>query len=233
MALLATVLVALPATAAASQAPTIDCAGVVATTLPATDVTSSGAVLNGTVYGPCMSDGQGYFQFGTASPSNDVFPTSQSPDGRSGWTYSASVTGLAPGTTYQFRMVGTNLLSCRPTAGGSGCNTSYGADVTFTTAPVPPVLSLAVSRAHVTRRFRAEIRVKCPTGAASPCQGTIALTKHRHVLARARFVVQPGTKQTLTVKLDRPGRKLMRRHRRLRIQLLVQGASRSLLLVRG
>jgi hypothetical protein len=208
-----------------ASVPGFNCGGIVATTLPATNITSSGATLNGRLVSPCLVAPE-YFEYGTTTAyGHQGFDVEPGP--------SVTITGLAPDTTYHFRLVAGDELACRPTDDGVLCTTSYGADMTFTTAPVPPVLSLAASRAHVTRRFRAEIRVKCPVGAASPCRGTIMLTKHRRVLARARFVVQPGTRQTLTVGLDRLGRKLMRRHRRLRVQLSIRGASRSLLLVRG
>ncbi len=216
--------------------PAIDCSGVVAGTEAATNITSSAATLNGTVDSPCGPP-QIYFQYGlTSAYGQDVFPSflasSRAPPEH--FTASGPITGLAPDTTYHFRIVGTDLLACRPIAGGGHCNTSYGADMTFTTAPIPPVLKIAGSRADVTRAFRAKIAVSCPSGAA-PCQGTIRLARHHRVLAEANFLISGGTRTTLRVKLNRSGRELMRKHRRLRVQVsqpATNAANKSILLVR-
>ena len=218
--------------------PPIDCGGVVATTEAATKITSSGATLNGTVDSPCGPP-QIYFQYGPTTAYGQGFVPSFHPGSRADapepFTISEPITGLAPDTTYHFRVVGTDLLACRLTAGGGYCNTSYGADMTFTTAPSRPVLEIAGSRARVTRAFRAKIAVSCPSGAA-PCQGTIRLDRHHRVLAEANFLVSGGTRTTLRVRLNRSGRELMRKHWRLRVQVsqpATNAANKSILLVRS
>ena len=218
--------------------PPIDCSGVVARTEAATNITSSGATLNGTVDSPCGPP-QIYFQYGPTTAYGQIFapdyPAGSRTDPTEHFATSEPITGLAPDTTYHFRAVGTDLLACRPPDGGGYCNTSYGADMTFTTAPPSRVLKIVSSRARVTRAFRAKIAVSCPSGAA-PCQGTIRLARHHRVLAEANFLISGGTRTTLRVKLNRSGRELMRKHRRSRVQVsqpATNAANKSILLVRS
>jgi hypothetical protein len=101
----------------------------VATTNPATYVTSNSATLNGSV-NPSGLPTTVYFQYGTTI-SYGRTTTSQSYDGYATQSVSANISGLNASTTYHFRIVATN---------SSG--TSYGSDRTFTTltATGPPVV---------------------------------------------------------------------------------------------
>ncbi len=98
-------------------------------TLAATSVTTTTAVLNGSIYG----NGSGvaaYFQYGPdtnygSSTMNSQFFGSGNPV----QDFSATISNLNPSTTYHFRSVGFNC-----------CAEGIGADTSFTTAwaPVPP-----------------------------------------------------------------------------------------------
>ena len=90
-------------------------------TQPATNVTATGATLNGTVDGPASV----YFEYGT-SPTYGLTTTTQTVSGAGPVT--ATVSGLTAETTYHYRMV---------------VNVTPQNDVTFTTAPnpLPPVIS--------------------------------------------------------------------------------------------
>jgi hypothetical protein len=95
-------------------------AAVATATQPATNVTNTGATLNGTIDTPATV----YFEYGTTT-TYGLVTTSQAVSGPS---VSAAVSGLTPQTTYHYRMV----------VNGAPQN-----DVTFTTAanPQPPVIS--------------------------------------------------------------------------------------------
>ena len=99
-------------------------------TNPATNVTSSSAILNGTV-NPHGLTTSVHFQYGITT--NYGFTTaSHTYTGSTTQTVSPNIHGLGPNTTYHFRLVGTN-------DGG----TSFGNDRTFTTlvATAPPAIT--------------------------------------------------------------------------------------------
>jgi phosphodiesterase/alkaline phosphatase D-like protein len=89
-------------------------------TNPATLVTSHSARLNGTVNPHGLSTTV-YFQYGRSTNYGSRTPN-QTKTGNTYQNVLANISGLSAGTTYHFRMVGTN------TAG-----TRYGGDRTFTT----------------------------------------------------------------------------------------------------
>src|SRR5206468_1943936 len=89
-------------------------------TNPATLVTSHSARLNGTVNPHGLSTTV-YFQYGRTTGYGSRTPN-QTKTGNNYQNVSANISGLSEGTTYHFRIVGTN------TAG-----TRYGTDRTFTT----------------------------------------------------------------------------------------------------
>ena len=98
----------------------------IVTTLAATSVTTTGAILNGSVNAN-GSTANVFFDYG-AAPSYGInipgVPTSVT--GTSATSVSATLTSLLPGTTYHFRVDGLN-------PGG----TSSGNDLTFTTNSIP------------------------------------------------------------------------------------------------
>jgi hypothetical protein len=98
----------------------------IATTLPATDVTNTTATLNGSVQGATTA----HFEYGTTSSYGLQTPPQAVSDG----AVSAPVTSLSPNTTYHFRIVS---------------DAGNGEDVTFKTAanPTPPAISDQVASA--------------------------------------------------------------------------------------
>lgn len=93
----------------------------------ATSITTTGATLNGTVNANGSSSTV-IFEYGLTTSYGSTITAAQSPvTGNTNTSVSANISGLAPNTTYHFRVVGTNA---------SG--TSYGNDLTFTTAAAPP-----------------------------------------------------------------------------------------------
>jgi hypothetical protein len=97
-----------------------------ALTTTAAGVSTTNATLNGTVNSNGLATSW-YFQYGlttnyTAATVTNILTTS---------SVSATVSNLAPGTTYHFQLVATNV---------AGANA--GGDVTFTTLPVPVVTAI-------------------------------------------------------------------------------------------
>lgn len=119
-----------PAVAAAPNAVTQAAGNVAATTV----------TLNGTV-SPNGEDTTYRFEYGTSTAYGTLTPSQGPIQGNGDRSVNAAVTGLAPSTTYHFRVVATNP---------SG--TVNGADLTFTTPAAgssTPVLTAAASRKTV------------------------------------------------------------------------------------
>jgi hypothetical protein len=110
-----------------------------ATTNGASGVSTTAGTLNGTV-NPNGSATTYHFDWGTSTSYGQQSPSADASAGSgvAGVAVSASLTGLAPSTTYHYRLVGTHCGGC---AGG----TRFGADVSFTTAGPPAVATQAAS----------------------------------------------------------------------------------------
>jgi hypothetical protein len=105
----------------------------------ATSVKQSSAVLNGTVT-PNGADADWYFAYGTTTAYGQKTATKKVTAGQGTRSVSATVSGLASGTTYHYQLVAAN-------SGG----TAVGADKTFnTTGPADPVVTLKTSSDPVT-----------------------------------------------------------------------------------
>jgi subtilase family serine protease len=88
-----------------------------ATTLAATSVTASSAVLNGSVNPNGATVTACKFEYGTTTALGGSAPCSPPPgSGMSAVPVSAPIGGLAPGTTYYFRVVATNVYGTRKAA---------------------------------------------------------------------------------------------------------------------
>jgi hypothetical protein len=88
------------------------------TTDPATAVTATAAALNGTVSGAATYQ----FDWGTTTAYGNTAGAGSAGSGTSAVAVSAALTGLAPATTYHYRVQATNPAG-----------TTFGADQTFTT----------------------------------------------------------------------------------------------------
>jgi secreted trypsin-like serine protease len=96
------------------------------TTEPATAVGQTSAQLNGEI-NPNENVTANYFKWGATTAYGNTTPPATTNNGLGTIPASATISGLAPSTTYHFRYVGT-----------SANGTTYGADETFTTAAAPP-----------------------------------------------------------------------------------------------
>lgn len=134
-----------PAIVDGAQTVALFGAAPLATTGSAGSVTSSGATVSGTV-NPEFGSTTYQFEYGTTTSYGSTAPATAGVVGSDNTSHSESqqLSGLKGGTTYHYRIVATNP---------SG--TTYGADMTFTTAKPPtPQLTLSVSP----RRARAGAR---------------------------------------------------------------------------
>ncbi|GAC1320552.1 MAG: hypothetical protein NVSMB25_13100 [Thermoleophilaceae bacterium] len=111
------------------------CLAPLATTDPASAVTTVSATLNGTV-NPRGSSTSVVFVYGTSTAYGSTTPTQSAGDGRTAAPVSANLSGLTPSTTYHYRVEATNAYG-----------RAVGADRTFTTAAAP--LAPAIARAPV------------------------------------------------------------------------------------
>jgi hypothetical protein len=103
-----------------------------AVTLPASNIGWSGATLNGSL-NPGGIEATNYFDYGTTTDYGSQTAFVDAGHGTNFIAFNSAVTGLAPNTTYHFRLVGR-----------SANGIAYGADQTFTTTPAP---------AHVGNQF--------------------------------------------------------------------------------
>ncbi len=100
-----------------------------ATTGNASSIEATSAKLNGSV-NPRGRTTTYYFEYGTSTSYGSKTPTGDAGAGNSTKSVSATVTGLAPATTYHFRLVAT-----------SDAGTSTGSDRSFTTRTAPTVVT--------------------------------------------------------------------------------------------
>jgi hypothetical protein len=106
-------------------APIADASAPAVITRPATALGPTSAVLQGVV-NPKDKSTAYTFEYGTTTAYGALSPAASAGKGKSDVPVSYALSGLAPSTTYHYRLVASN---------GSG--TSRGADVAFTTAPAP------------------------------------------------------------------------------------------------
>jgi hypothetical protein len=157
-------------------------------TLAATDVTETGATLNGDL----NTNGEvvaGYFDYGLTSSYGyqvALVPATIRTNGTL-QQVSAGITGLQPGTLYHFRFRGI------PTTSGQA--TLYGDDMTFTTSgsAVPANITLNTTVSD-TQCFNATQTI---TVAGSPNTFIVASSGHVDMIAGVNIGMLPGTKVEL------------------------------------
>jgi hypothetical protein len=194
-----------------------------ATTGDPSSVTTTAATVAGAV-SPHSTPTSFHVEYGPTSAYGAVAPAVDAPVGSDAGPdpVSQAFTGLAPATTYHYRVVATF-------AGGS----SAGADKTFTTAaapapdvPVTPVVPapfggmlLSPQTVKPNKRGKVKLTLACPAAAIGNCVGTDKLTAAVKVkrkrktltLGTAAFSIAPGTTGTVTMTLSRAARTLLAR----------------------
>ena len=85
--------------------------------------------------------------------------------------------------------------------------------------PPKPFLGLDLAKQAVAvKRNVAAIKVKCPAAPLGPCAGTLRLRSGRAIVGSRRFSVARGGTAVVKVKLNKKGRKLIARKRKLTTQ---------------
>ena len=103
------------------------------TTKPASAINDTTATLNGSV-NPLGQSTNTYFDYGTTTSYGARSSVKSVGSGKNATNVAIGITGLAPGTTYHYRIVAQN-----------GTGTSTGADQTFTTTGPPGITTAAAS----------------------------------------------------------------------------------------
>jgi hypothetical protein len=202
-----------------------------ATTGSASDVGQTTASVSGTVnpggapvtyhfeYGPTAS-------YGSRSPAVDSDAGSDAVD----HAVSTAISGLAPSTTYHFRLVASNCAGC---SGG----TVNGADQVFTTQaapgttttppPPPPPADRTAPRLKITLSTRVDRKRRYMVklaAAGEPAKGSAVLrltSKGKRKLASGLIATSGKKSLKLVLRLKRKDFNLLRRKHKLRVRLTV------------
>ncbi len=174
------------------------------------------------------------FQFGTSTAYGQSTAAQRIAPGSAPTPFSAQLSGLPAGTTIHYRAVAV-----------SDFGTFVGADQTLVTAAVPggaPPVAVAAGRASLvhlsTSGGVAKARVRCAGQAGATCRLVLRLTvtetRHggkaaRHhakrvvlVVGRTSVVLAAGQSKTVTLRLNRAGKRLLGHRHVLRARLNVQ-----------
>jgi len=170
-----------------------------ATTGAASGVTPTGATLGGSV-DPGGAATSYRFDYGTTSAYGSSTAEAPAGAGNGAVAQSAGVSGLAPKTTYHFRVVALR----------GGIAVSYGADQTFATAAAAPPSRPVAKPAHVTTKatLSAHNAFTFAFRAKAGLHGRIRFTIPRHGRTKAisfgarSFTVPKSGRVKLTVKLS-------------------------------
>lgn len=218
----------------------------------ATGAASGIAQTAATIAGTVNPNGDGttcQFQYGTSTAYGSVAACGPAPGaGTSAVGVSAALSGLTAGTTYHYRIVGTNR-------GG----TANGADQTFATTAAPPArtcatdptlcpkstpkLSLNGTTAAV-RSGKASVKLSCKGDAGTTCRGKLTLTMTVRVPARGRrraktktvsagtanVSIAAGASKTVSVTLTSTAKQALRKKSSLRVSLAAPGLRHALVL---
>jgi hypothetical protein len=177
---------------------------------PAQDLSSSSALLTGTV-NPAGSSTTYHFEYGTTSAYGFETAPASAGSGTGAVPASARLTGLAPNTVYHFRLVADS-------AGG----TTVGNDATFRTSALPPVVSKAqvIGRTgFVSPAGWVGITVAC--FGQTKCAGRLLLTHARRRIGARSFALAADRGAVERLRLDPRARSLLRRKRRLQARIVL------------
>jgi hypothetical protein len=201
-----------------------------ATTGSASDVGQTSASLGGTV-NPGGAPTTYHFEYGPTASYGSRAPAADGDAGSDAGDHavSASIDGLAPSTTYHFRVVASNCAGCSggTVNGEDHVFTTQAQPGTTTTPPPPPPVDRTAPRLKLTlstridRKRRYTVRL---AAAGEPATGSAVLrltSKGRRTLASRRIATNGRTSLKLVLTLKRKDFDLLRRRHRLRVRLTV------------
>jgi hypothetical protein len=160
---------------------TATCPPPTVSTLAATNVTSNGATLNGTV-NPNGTSTTAAFEYGLTTSYGSIVPATPAPgSGTAPIAVSASVTGLSCNTQYHFRAVGTNA------------STANGPDQSFTTATCSAPTVVTLPATNVTTMTATLNGTVNPNGASATATFEYGLTTSYGTVVSATPAPGSGT----------------------------------------
>lgn len=196
----------------------------------ATGVTTTGATLHGTSGGDPAAKYHFVVEGSSSTAEADV------PAGAGIKPVSSEVTGLAPDTTYRYRLVvtsagGTTTTSERSFRTAAAPGTGTGTDNSGNDGGTggggdqgdPPPVSESFAGVVVrggtvkVKRGIATLTVVCPAKAQGACAGKLTLKAGRRTVGSKAFSIKPGKTAKVRVRINSAGRKLLKRHRTLRV----------------
>lgn len=186
-----------------------------ATTGDATNVSQTLATLNGTV-NPNGTTTTYVFQYGTTTAYGNTSSTGSAGSGTTPVAAARNVGGLAPGTTYHYRIVATNTQNKK----------AFGLDRTFTTQTTLSRVALFGHTAFTSPSHVLGVFVGC--FGASTCSGSLTITASGRVIARrSSFTATPNNGGIVHLSLNRTGQVLLSRARahHLRATATVNGTA--------
>lgn len=179
-----------------------------ATTGAASGITTTKAAVAGTA-NPGELTTTYRFQYGKTTAYGSQTPAASAGSGPDPVAAHATITALAPDTTYHYRLVVTNPDG-----------TAKGVDRTFRTAalpPPPPFTGAAiVSKSATVKKGTARIKVACPRNAVTRCSGSLTLTAKAKQVGRASFAIASGRTGVVKVKLSKKARKTLKSKTKLK-----------------
>ena len=187
-------------------------------------VTDAAATLAGSV-NPKGSPTSYRFEYGTTTAYGSSSSATDAGAGVNAVAASASLSGLAPGTTYHYRVVASNSGGVAP--GGDQTFTTTPASSATPTSPAGTFAGVKLVSTRLTLRGRfITVKLSCPAGSSGRCTGTTRLSAKRRrtssraattvALGRAGFSIAAGQRATVRVHVSRTGRRLFAHTRRLR-----------------
>jgi hypothetical protein len=163
-----------------------------------------------------------HFEYGPTTAYGSFTPATDLAVGVGQLPVAATLDGLAPGTTYHFRLVATNKGGVRegldqsfatPAATPSGSNSS--------STPTFAGVTLVSTRLALSGKF-ITVKLSCPAGTVGGCSGETKLSARRRsgtrrvALGKARFSIAAGGRAKLRMRVSRAGLQRLRGLRRLR-----------------
>jgi CSLREA domain-containing protein len=182
----------------------------------ASAVTPVSATVGGTLTSNALVVGASTyaFEYGTSTSYGSSTPVATTAATAAATPVTADLSGLAPATTYHFRLDVTN------SEGG----TTLGPDATFTTpAAVPGVTTsgrVSVHRSGRTYTVSPGIEVSCPAWASSCAMTVSARAAHRSA-GTASVTIASGQSRAASLRLARAAARKLRAKGRLRLQFTV------------
>ena len=162
-------------------------------------ITTHSAGVTGTV-NPSERATSYRYQFGKTTAYGSLTAPVSAGSGSTNVAAPATLTGLAPNTTYHYRLVAAN-----------GDGIAVGTDRTFKTAPPPfKGVSIVTTTAKVSKAGKAKISLSCPASTIGRCDGTLALRitvkshgkKKRVTIGTATFTIRHARTAAVKVALS-------------------------------